>query len=184
MLSLTTTIRNLVFATLAILLSLSPGVGFAVEKGDILVRLRAIGVIPTGDGDGIAPDLPTSGLEAQPAAVPELDITYMAIKNIGIELILATSPHDIDLTGANAAIGTGAETWLLPPTLLLQYHFDTGTKFRPYIGAGVNYTIVYAENATRSLEDVLGPTSVKADDSFGWGPSNSASITKSTTNGS
>jgi len=32
----------------------------------------------------------------------------------------------------------------------------------------VNYTIAYAENADRSLEAVLGPTSVSADDSLGW----------------
>lgn len=54
------------------------------------------------------------------------------------------------------------------PTLLLQYHFDTGTGFRPYVGAGVNYTIAYFENADRSLEAVPGPTSVRADDSVGW----------------
>jgi outer membrane protein len=140
----------------------------AVEKGDILVRLRGIGVIPTDDSGGIAPDLLTSGLEPQPAVVPELDFTYMATKNIGVELILATSPHDLKGTGGIAGLGTAATTMLLPPTLLLQYHFDTGTKFRPYVGAGINYTIAYGENASKSLEATLGPTSVRADDSLGW----------------
>ena len=146
--------------------------GFAApaiaEQGDILVRLRAIGVIPTDESGGIAPDLVTSGLKPQPAVVPELDFTYMVSNNIGVELILATSPHDLEGTGGIAGLGDAAETMLLPPTLLLQYHFDTGSKFRPYLGAGINYTLAYSENANRSLESVLGPTSVDAGDSIGW----------------
>ncbi len=140
----------------------------ALDKGDWLVRLRGIGVIPTDESGGISPDLLTSGLDPQPAVVPEIDITYMATDSIGIELILATSPHDLDATGAIAGIGKAAETMLLPPTLLLQYHFNTKGKIRPYVGAGVNYTIPYLENADRSLEAVLGPTSVSADNSLGW----------------
>ncbi len=140
----------------------------ALDKGDWLVRLRGIGVIPTDESGGISPDLLTSGLEPQPAVVPEIDITYMATDSIGIELILATSPHDLDGTGGIAGLGKAAETMLLPPTLLLQYHFNTKGKFRPYVGAGINYTIPYMENADRSLEAVLGPTSVSADNSLGW----------------
>ena len=31
----------------------------------------------------------------------------------------------------------------MPPTLTLQYHLPTGKAFKPYIGAGANYTIFY-----------------------------------------
>ena len=130
----------------------------ALEAGDILVRLRGIGVIPTANSDGI-----------QPAGVPELDFTYMVTDNIGLELILATSPHDLDFTGLRSDIGKGAESWLLPPTLLVQYHFMADRSIRPYVGAGVNLTIVYGENATQSLVNALGgPTNIKADNSIGW----------------
>ena len=47
-------------------------------------------------------------------------------------------------------------------------HFLPDGKFRPYVGAGINYTITYAENAQRSLENILGPTKVTADNSLGW----------------
>jgi OmpW family len=30
------------------------------------------------------------------------------------------------------------KSWLLPPTLTLQYHFTDFGAFKPYIGAGVN----------------------------------------------
>lgn len=141
----------------------------AVEKGDWLVRVRAINISPTDESGGISPDLLTSGLDPQSVIVPELDITYMATDTIGLELILATSPHKFEATGAIAALGDVAEAWLLPPTLLAQYHFPTGTKFRPYVGAGVNYTIAYHEKAEASLETALGgQTTVKAGNSFGW----------------
>lgn len=141
----------------------------AVEQGDWLVRVRAIGVLPTDDSGGISPDLLTARLEAQPAIMPELDITYMATDNIGIELILATTPHDIDGKGAISGLDKVADSWLLPPTLLVQWHFLPKGQIRPYVGAGVNYTITYGEDATGSLETALGgPTKVELDNSFGW----------------
>ncbi len=136
--------------------------------GDIILRVRGIGIIPTSDGYGISPGLLTTGLDPRPMVVPEVDITYMITNNIGIELIAATSPHDLEFTGANAALGDAGDLMLLPPTLLLQYHFQPDKTFRPYVGAGINYTIVYAENASKSLEDTLGPTSLHADNSLGW----------------
>ncbi len=141
----------------------------ALEAGDILVRLRGIGVIPTANSDGIQSDLTTSGLEAQPIGVPELDFTYMVTNNIGLELILATSPHDLDFTGVQSGIGKGGTVWLLPPTLLLQYHFMADQSIRPYVGAGVNLTIAYGEDASQSLVNALGgPTNLKVDNSIGW----------------
>lgn len=141
----------------------------ALDQGDWLVRGRVIGLVPTSDSDGISPDLTTGSVAAQPAYVPELDFTYMATENVGLELILATSKHDIDGKGAIAGLGKAGETWLLPPTLLVQWHFMPKEKIRPYIGAGVNYTITYGENATASLENALGgPTDVKLSNSFGW----------------
>ena len=100
--------------------------------------------------------------------MPEIDFTYMVTSNIGLELIAETSPHDIEGQGAIAGLGNVADSWLLPPTLLLQYHFDTNSRFRPYLGAGVNYTITWGENADASLEGVLGPTDVKLDNSLGF----------------
>lgn len=141
----------------------------ALEQGDWLVRLRGIGVFPTDDSGGISPDLLTSSLEAQPAVMPELDFTYMATDNIGLELILATTPHDVDGEGAISGLDKVADSWLLPPTLLVQWHFLPKAQIRPYVGAGLNYTITYGEDATSSLEAALGgPTKVKLDDSFGW----------------
>ncbi len=97
-------------------------------------RFRVIAVIPSpgDDIDGADVDISTS-------FVPELDFTYFFTKNIAAELILATTKHNVDIPVLDADLG---HVWLLPPTLNLQYHFYAG-DFKPYIGAGINYTIFY-----------------------------------------
>ena len=35
---------------------------------------------------------------------------------------------------------------VLPPTFTLQYHFNSESRFLPYIGAGINYTFFYDDN--------------------------------------
>ncbi|RLK02406.1 OmpW/AlkL family protein [Tenacibaculum discolor] len=74
--------------------------------------------------------------------IPELDFTYYFTENIAAELILGTANHDVK--AVNTALGNVnlGDVWLLPPTLTLQYHFNI-SDFKPYVGAGVNYTIFY-----------------------------------------
>ena len=74
--------------------------------------------------------------------IPELDFTYYFTENIAAELILGTTNHDVK--AVNTALGNVnlGDVWLLPPTLMLQYHFNI-SDFKPYVGAGVNYTIFY-----------------------------------------
>ncbi|WP_410174983.1 OmpW/AlkL family protein [Mycetohabitans endofungorum] len=105
------------------------------EQGDILARLRAISIQPDVSAGGTLGQL---GTGVNNAIVPELDFTYMATRNIGIELILGTSRHQI-----TSNIGALGGVNVLPPTLLLQYHFNPAGKIRPYVGTGLNYTYFY-----------------------------------------
>lgn len=152
---------------LAALLSSVCGPAFA-EQGDWLVRLRGIIVSPTETSSAVLPAFPGGTVSVDDSIVPELDFTYFLTNNIGAELILATSPHDISGEGSLSALGEIADSMVLPPTLLLQYHFLPDAKVRPYIGAGVNWTIFYSEDAKPSLVDAVGPTSVALEDSVGW----------------
>lgn len=139
------------------------------EQGDWLVRLRGIYVAPQDDSGPVLPAVPTGSVTVDDAIVPELDFTYFFTNNIAAELILATSPHDISGAGALSALGEIADTMALPPTLTLQYHFMPDAKIRPYVGAGVNWTIFYSEDSKASLDAALGgATGVSLDDSFGW----------------
>ncbi|WP_439331035.1 OmpW/AlkL family protein [Mesorhizobium carmichaelinearum] len=109
------------------------------------VRLRALG-IGTEDS-GYVNTVPGSGLSYSNPVTPELDISYFFTDNIATELILATAHVDIAGQGAISGLGQIGEVWVLPPTLTLQYHFTDFGAFKPYVGAGVNYTIFYNQNA-------------------------------------
>ena len=119
--------------------------------GDINVRIRGLGVVPTERGD-----IKTAGgtdttlnVRLGNAYVPEIDGSYFLTPNLALELIAATTKHDVD---ASNGLDMGS-VWLLPPTLTLQYHFLPTARFSPYIGAGLNYTIFYNEKkgALRSI---------------------------------
>lgn len=139
----------------------------AAEQGDWLVRLRGIVVAPTEDSSAVEPAFPTGSVSVDNAVVPELDFSYFFTDNIGAELILATSKHDISGEGSLAALGEIADSWVLPPTLTLQYHLNPAGRIRPYAGVGVNWTIFYAEDARSSLVGAIGPTAIDLDDSVG-----------------
>lgn len=124
------------------------GTAHAFEQGDWLIRLRGIAVIPN-DQSGSLNTIPHSGVKVSDSGTAELDFTYMCSNNIGVELILATTKHNINGKKALDGIKVGS-TWVLPPTLLLQYHFFSDCCFQPYVGAGVNYTCFY--NNHSSLE--------------------------------
>ena len=138
------------------------------EQGDVLVRARAIIVAPTEDSGGIEPAFPDEEVSVSNSITPEVDLTYFVTDNIGLELIAATSKHDVKGKGGLEPIGELVDTWVLPPTLTLQYHFAPKARVRPYVGVGLNYTHFYSEDASDDLEAAIGETKVKLDDSFGY----------------
>lgn len=139
------------------------------DKGDVLVRVRAILVAPTERSSGIDPTFPNEKVGINNSVMPEVDFTYMLSKHVGAELILATTKHNArGKSGTTGGIGRLASTWVLPPTLTLQYHFAPDGPVRPYVGAGVNYTIFYSEKASPALEAAVGRTSVSMKSSFGY----------------
>ncbi|MER8899613.1 OmpW family protein [Mesorhizobium sp. M0676] len=105
------------------------------------IRLRALGVVT--EDSGYVNAVPGSGLSYSNTVTPELDISYHFTDNIATELILGTTYANIEGQGAIGALGNVGKVWLLPPTLTLQYHFTNFGAFKPYVGAGVNYTIFY-----------------------------------------
>lgn len=125
------------------------------EDSPWLVRARVVMVVPdesasvTGLGGTV--DIDTS-------VIPEIDITYFFSENWAAELVLGTSNHEVTATPSNIDLG---DVWLLPPTLTLQYHFAPKAQFRPYIGAGVNYTIFYGA-------DKGAVASIEYDNAFGF----------------
>ncbi|MGZ4032952.1 MAG: OmpW/AlkL family protein [Tumebacillaceae bacterium] len=126
------------------------------DPGDFLVRIRGVAVVPD-----VTDNIPGLTIAADGNFIPEIDGTYFLTNNIALELIAATTKHTVREAGSDQ-LGT---VWLLPPTLTAQYHFaPQGTSFRPYVGAGINYTIMY--NASDS--GALAPNHLSYSDNFGW----------------
>ena len=130
------------------------------------IRLRGIVVAPS---ESATIGVIGGDVAISTAFVPELDFTYFFTENWSAELILGTTKHDVNTTASNlTAVGLASSVdvdlgsvWLLPPTLTAQYHFTT-EGFRPYLGAGINYTFFYNVDAGNTIRDV------DYDNSFGF----------------
>ena len=137
----------------------------ATEAGDIMVRVGAAGVYPTGDSETITAVSPTAKVEADSAWSLGLSLTYMVTDNIGVGLLGAYPfTHDVKLKGAGAADGKVAEITHLPPTLTAQYYFNNSSAFTPFVGAGLNYTMFWDEKT----DGALAGTNLSLDDSWGY----------------
>ena len=66
--------------------------------------------------------------------VPELDIRYFLTDNIAIEAILGTTEHSVKAIGTALGDVNLGTVNVLPPTFTLQYHFNSESRFLPYIG--------------------------------------------------
>lgn len=114
------------------------------KAGDWFTRLRALYLLPD-DHSGSVNTIPHSGVSVHPSWTGEFDFGYMFTKNLGFELILSTAKNTI--VGTKSLSGTEiGTTWILPPTLLLQWRFCPTYRFQPYAGAGLNWTLFYGED--------------------------------------
>ncbi len=124
-----------------------------------MIRGRLLVVAP--QASATINEIPGESVTIGTSVVPELDITYFFTRNIAAELILGVTPHNITGTGpVPVAVG---RAWLLPPTVTLQYHFTDLGAFKPYVGAGPNYTVFFNQSAAGG---VITQLSVK--NSFGF----------------
>ena len=132
----------------AVLCALTSGAAFAQQaESPWLVRVRAVHL------DSANKDSTGLGLSVNNKTIPEVDITYFFNKNVAAELIL-TVPQKHDLRSNGTNIGSLKH---LPPSLLLQYHFDA-PGFKPYVGAGINYTRFSSVRFDPAVAAALNPS--------------------------
>lgn len=155
--SVTTMKKTLV--PIAIALALGAAVpAFAQSKGDWTLGVGVHQVNPKSDNGTLAGG--TLPLEIDSDVKPTVTFEYFLRDNLGLE-VLAALPfkHDISVKG----VGKVGETKHLPPTVSLQYHFNSKGKVSPLLGVGLNYTTFFSEDTTGALEG----TRLKLDDSWG-----------------
>lgn len=102
-----------------------------------LVRVRAVNIDPANKDS-----IDVADVSVSKKTIPEVDISYFFTPNLSAELILTyPQKHDVSATipslSVDGKIGTLKH---LPPTLSAYYHFTDLGAFKPYVGAGLNYT--------------------------------------------
>ena len=120
--------NKLLLASLLSLAALAPAAH--AEESPWLVRVRAVNL------DSANKDSTGLDLSVNDKVIPEVDVSYFFTPNLAAELIL-TYPQKHTVRAGGTKIGTLKH---LPPTLTVQYHFTDLGIFKPYVGAGLNYT--------------------------------------------
>ena len=150
---------GLLFAALTI-----PAVAAAQTAGHMdtpwTVRGGALFIAPT------ASESDELGAKVGSDFTMEIDISRKFSPIFAVELVLATAAHEVYVDDADAGRVSLGSVHILPPSLMLQAHLPTGGKAHPYIGAGINYTLIYDKTGFLGTETEGGE--VDLSDSFGW----------------
>ena len=96
--------------------------------GDNIARLKVINIDPDVGSNG-------AGLDVDDKTTAEIGITHFLTSNWALDLGVSFAKLDVKLNGNDSG-----STKILPINLLAQYHFMPEGTWRPYVGAGVNYT--------------------------------------------
>lgn len=124
------------------LLSLAP----ARAASPWSVRLGATYLVTADKSDAFSAlglNFKSGAISTNDKLIPEIDVDYAFTDTLSAELVLTVpQTHDVTLAGVGK-LGTFKH---LPPTLYLQYRANPGGAIRPYVGAGINYTLIWDDN--------------------------------------
>ena len=144
----------------------------AHEAGSFIIRAGAAHVAPNDSSSRInAGGSDVAGTKATVGNDTQLGLTfaYKLTDHIGVELLAATPfSHRVGVKGVNPTVdGKLAQVKHLPPTLTLQYYpMDKTSRWQPYFGAGINYTMFFDEDLS-SARKQQGFSNLKLQDSVG-----------------
>ncbi|MCB1443289.1 MAG: OmpW family protein [Methyloceanibacter sp.] len=137
------------------------------QHGDFMIRGLVTGVLPDSSATVFAGGsrIPGADAEASDEVIPAMTLTYFFTDNIAVELFCCFSKHEIDAAGSIAGLGELGDTWIFPPALTAQYHFNPNGTFKPYVGAGLQYIAFFDEGTGQNK---LGAADLSIDDGLGF----------------
>lgn len=115
------------------------------HAGLIMLNVRATDVAPTSNDPIVTSAGASTGLhtDISSSVVPSIGLSYFITDNVAVEVIAATSHHTIKAQGPGTDVVVH-KTWVLPPTVSLQYHFAPKAQVSPYVGVGATYMLFYS----------------------------------------
>lgn len=155
-------------------LTVSVSANAALEKGDFLIRAGAVMVAPDKSSSSIKAGSADLGgnVSVDNNTQLGLNFAYMVTDHWAVELLAATPfSHDVSLGGSPAGLdslnGGLGNIKHLPPTLsVLYYPMATSSKFQPYAGIGINYTMFFDESIDNSAQ-AKGFSNLNLENSWG-----------------
>jgi outer membrane protein len=106
------------------------------SNGNMQVKVGVTGLIL--DDKTTSTNVPGLGAEVNDTVIPTLMLNYYLSKNWSVELFCCFAQLNVHAVSGPIA-GKLASTWVFPPMLTAQYHFDGMGALKPYVGAGVQY---------------------------------------------
>lgn len=165
--------RKSIFAVSLLAAALVSPLAHAYKEGDVIVRAGAAVVDPNSDSSNLNVSGVPLGGDVNVGSDTQLGLTfaYMLQDHLGLELLAATPfTHEVKMKNSELGAplnGKIADVSHLPPTLSLQYYpMDPASKFQPYAGIGVNYTVFFDEDLSSQYE-ALGFSNLDLESSWG-----------------
>jgi outer membrane protein len=128
------------------------GTAQAQSAGSNIISLGWFRVMPNSSADPLTVDSingrpvgmvrPNTGADIESADTLGIAFSHFFTDNISAEFVVGIPPkHDVKGNGDYAQYGKLGSVRQWSPAVLVKYHFfEAKTKFRPYVGLGVNYT--------------------------------------------
>lgn len=130
----------------------------AYEPGDFMVQLLAEGFYSDASGSAAQGVNYNSGTMS---ANPALDLTYFFTKNIAAQTVLAVPLARVDLHAGPDTL-KATDQWVLPLSIIGQYHFLSDEPISPFIGVGLTYAWFWEDQS-----HLAGGSHVEVDDTWG-----------------
>jgi outer membrane protein len=149
---------------LAAVAAMASGSAMAFEGGDWTFKAGVTNIDPQQDNSGV------DGVAIAVSDDTAISLTgaYFFTPGLALELLASTPfEHAYVVAIDGAAVGAGS-TQQLPPTLSLQYHFNSGGTIVPYVGGGLNYTLFFSQKSTFDSNGPLAGADAQLDDSAGY----------------
>jgi outer membrane protein len=177
-----TTYKKMLVAGAAMALA---GVAQAQSAGSNIISLGWMRVMPTGHSEFLTIDSvggvpfgaqrPNTGATIDSADTLGIVFSHYFTDNISAEFVLGVPPkHNVSGDRGYEKYGKLGEVRQWSPAIVAKWHFfDAKTKFRPYVGIGVNYTWFTGETVTNQtfVQSEFGPRStMTASAQSSWSP--------------
>ena len=143
----------------------------AQDAGTIQVKLLGTAVLP----DGGITDVEVNALglaagsdtRATDSVVPTVAAEYFFSNNFSVETICCVTPHDVRGVGAINGARLVSDAIILPATVTAKLHLPLEGGFKPYIGAGPTYFVIFGEDVDTTAT-TLGLTNVNLSNELGF----------------